>query len=403
MQKILVIDDDRDLCFLLKQFLSRKGYEVNLIYTGAEALAYLENTKPDLIICDLRLEDVDGITLLGKVKEKYPHLPVIIITGYSDIKTSALALKQGAFDYVVKPLLTEQILSTIQEALNNPKESGTDFIKGYSANQPDSDSFFWGGPDASSKLLRQLKLVAPTEYNVIIYGEDGTGKRSIAYEIHKKSKRAEMPFVVIKSGALSKENPAETLFGYETTDETGAKQISKGLIEEANGGTIFISQAETLPIEIQETLLKFLQKKKMRRIGGTKDINLDLRVFISANKLLWDATRSGKFKEDLYHRLNDFNITIAPLRQRKEDISAFADHFLRINSEAFEKKIKGFSPDALQVIKNYAWLDNIRELKNVIKKAVLLSKTDYIGIESLPVEIMSAGSVKKEKEPGEAV
>lgn len=402
MQKILVIDDDRDLCFLLKQFLGRKGYDVSIVFSGEEALEHLQHSKPDLIISDLRLEDIDGISLLGRIKEKYADLPVIIITGHSDLKTSALALKQGAYDYVMKPLLTEQILLTIQEALNT-NERGIKLMKTHGTDKQDSEIFFWGAADTSEKLLKQLKLVAPTEYNVIIYGEDGTGKRSMASEIHKKSRRSEMPFVVVRSGALPKENPEEALFGSEKELADGTKKITKGLLEEANGGTLFIAEAESLPLHVQETLLKFLQKKKMQRTGGKEDISLDLRVFVSANKRLWNATRNGKFKEELYHKLNDFNITISPLRQRKEEIPAFAEHFLRASNEAFDKNITGFSPEALMVIRNHDWLDNIRELKSVIKKAVLLSKTDLIGREALPVEIVLAVEMKMEKEPGKPV
>jgi two-component system response regulator HydG len=389
MQKILVIDDDKDLCFLLNQFLIRKGYEVAVKYSGEEALAYLQTAKPDLVICDLRLEDIDGITLLGKIKQKYTDLPVIIITGHADIKTSALALKQGAFDYVVKPLVTEQILLTIHEALSNKKEGQTSSANIQMADKQAGEYFFWGNTDSFKILAKQVQLVGPTDHSVIIYGEDGTGKRSVANEIHKKSKRSQMPFVVIKAGALQKENALEEVFGSEEENETGSKKISKGILEQANGGTIFIVEAQSLPLGVQENLLQVIRRKKMRRIGGTKEINLDVRVIISSNNILWSATRNGKFREDLYHKLNDFNIVIAPLRQRKEDIQAFADHFLKLYNEVFNKTIKGFTPDAYAVLKNYPWHDNVRELKSVIKKAVLLNKNTCIGIETLPGELVN--------------
>ncbi len=401
MQKILVIDDDKDLCFLLNQFLSRKGYEVTVIYSGEEALRYLENSKPDLIICDLRLEDIDGITLLGEVKEKYTDLPVIIITGHSDIKTSALAIKQGAFDYVVKPLATEQILLTIHEALNNKKDGQTSSAKIQVADKHTGEYFFWGNTDSFKILNKQVQLVAPTDHSVIIYGEDGAGKRSIASEIHKKSKRSQLPFVVMKAGALSKENAVEEVFGSETTNEAGEKEIKKGILEQANGGTLFIAEAQLLPLGVQENLLQVMRRKKMRRVGGSKEINLDTRIIISSNNLLWSATRSGKFREDLYHKLNDFNIVIAPLRQRKEDIPVFADHFLKLYSEMFGKAIKGFTPDSYAAIKNYPWHDNIRELKNVIKKVVLLNTQPYVGIESLPGEIVDPEDIPVDAHPEE--
>jgi two-component system response regulator HydG len=401
MQKILVIDDDRDLCFLLNQFLSRKGYEVTVIYSGEEALAYLENTKPDLIICDLRLEKVDGLTLLGKVKEKYTDLPVIIITGHSDIKTSALAIKQGAFDYVVKPLATEQILFTIHEALNNKKDGQTSSTKIQVADKQAGEFFFWGNTESFKILHKQVQLVAPTDHSVILYGEDGTGKRSIAGEIHKKSKRSQLPFVTMKAGALSKENAVEEVFGTESFSDSGEREIKKGILEQANGGTLFIAEAQLLPLAVQEILLQVIRRKKMRRAGGSREINLDVRIIISSNNLLWSATRNGQFREDLYHKLNDFNIVIAPLRQRKEDVPAFADHFLKLYTETFHKNTKGFAPETYTVIKNYAWHDNIRELKNVIKKAVLLNKEPYIGMADLPGEIIYPEKIAGGVYPGE--
>lgn len=388
MQKILIIDDDKDLCFLLNQFLCRKGYEVTVKYSGEEALEYLQHARPDLIICDLRLEDIDGITLLGKVKQKYTDLPVIIITGHSDIKTSALALKQGAFDYVVKPLVTEQILLTIHEALSNKKE-GQASANIQMADKQAGEYFFWGDTESFRMLNKQVQLVGPTDHSVIIYGEDGTGKKSIANEIHKKSKRSQQPFVVVKAGALLKDNALEEVFGSETTAANGEKETHKGVLEQANGGTIFIVEAQLLPLEVQEKLLQVIRRKRMRRVGGTKDINMDVRVIISSNNILWSATRNGKFREDLYHKLNDFNIVIAPLRQRREDIPVLADHFLKLYNEIFSKSIKGFTTEAYSVLKNYDWHDNIRELKNVIKKVVLLNKDAHIGVESLPAELVN--------------
>ncbi len=398
MQKILVIDDDKDLCFLLNQFLSRKGYKVTVMYSGEEAIEYLENTKPDLILCDLRLEDIDGITLLGKVKEIYPDLRVIIITGHSDIKTSALALKQGAFDYVVKPIITEQILLTIQEALNNKKDGLVSADNRSNNDMPPGEYFFWGQTESFKKLHKQVQLVGPTENSVIIYGEDGIGKKSVAQEIHKNSKRNQMPFVVMKAGALSKENPVEEIFGSVKENESGELIIKKGVLEEANGGTLFIAEAEELPLSVQEELLHVLRKKRMHRPVGKEEISVDVRIIISSNHLLWNATRTGKFKEDLYHRLNDFNIVLAPLSQRKEDIPVLADHFLKLYSNIFNKTLKGFAPSSSSILYNHSWSDNVRELKNVIKKAVLLCEENSITSTCLPAELVNPGDNTQEEE-----
>ncbi len=380
MQKILVIDDDKDLCFLLNQFLSRKGYEVTVMYSGEKAIEYLNNSKPDLVLCDLRLEDIDGITLLEKLKEKYPDLRVIIITGHADIKTSAVALKQGAFDYVVKPLITEQILLTIQEALNNKTDVIASSDSKSKGEAPRGEYFIWPRTESFKKLYKQVQLVAPTAHSVIIYGEDGLGKKSVANEIHKLSKRSKMPFVSIKAGALLKDDPLGELFGSETT---------AGAIEKADGGTLFIAEAEELPAIVQDRLLDVLKRRKIRRPGTEKDIPVDVRVIISSNNLLWNATRTGKFREDLYHRLNDFNIVLTPLRNRQEDIQELAEHFVRIYSGTFNKTVKGITPPAASILYNHTWSDNIRELKNVIKKAVLLCGDNMVGRSCLPEEMVS--------------
>jgi two-component system response regulator HydG len=340
-------------------------------------------------MCDLRLEDIDDIILLEKIKEKYPDLRVIIITGHSDIKTSTLALKQGVFGCVVKPLITEQILFTIQEALSNKKEIPANSGNEFGNNKPEGEYFFWGDTDSCKKLYEQVQLVGPAGHNVIIYGEDGTGKKSIAHEIHKRSKRSHMPLVIFKASTLFTDKSLEKVLGRESINAKGEREICKGILEQANGGTLFISEAEFLPLEIQEVLLQVMQRKKLLRIEGIQEINLDIRVFIASNHLLWNATRSGKFREDLYLRLNDFNILIPSLRHRQEDIPVFADHFLRLFCETFHKPAKGFTPDAITVLKNYIWNDNIRELKNVVKRAVLSNREPYVGIESLPDEVVN--------------
>ncbi|GAC1396242.1 MAG: sigma-54 dependent transcriptional regulator [Sediminibacterium sp.] len=399
MQKILIIDDDKDLCFLLNQFLCRKGYEITVSYSGVEAMQYMEEIRPELILCDLKLEDIDGITLLGMIKEIYNDLPVIIITGYSDLKTSTLALKQGAFDYVMKPLLTEQILLTIQEALSSRQQGQTIAANIHMPYKGSPDYFFWSDTDFMRKLFRQVHLVGPTECSVIIYGEDGSGKRSLAHEVHKRSKRSHMPFMILNSRGLVKEQTEEELFGSEKEINEGIIQVKKGILEQANGGTIFIAEAEMLPLAVQDTLVRFIRQKKMRRLGGQADMEFDVRVFIGSNSLLWKATRNGTFREDLYHHLNDFNIIIHPLRERREDIMAFANHFLLLYNETFSKRIKGFTPDATAVLKHYTWQDNVRELKNIIKKAVLLSTGQLIGVECLPVEITRRDAILSDYKP----
>jgi len=396
MQRILVIDDDRDMCLLLKHFLTRKGYEVTEMYNGKKALDYLDSAQPDLIMSDLRLEDMDGIELLKKTKEKYPSVPVIIMTGYSDVKTSVNAIKLGAFDYVTKPLLPDEILLTIQHALQaeektpvkkSPAEEAVRSPNGEKGTLVYSGDYIFGDTEAFSNILKQINLVAPTNYSVIIYGESGSGKEAIAQEIHKRSKRSNKPFVAIDCGALSKELSGSELFGHEKGAFTGALNQKAGSFELANGGTIFLDEIGNLSYEVQVSLLRVVQERKMRRVGGIKDIDLDVRIIIASNEQLWEATRKGKFREDLYHRFNEFTINVPPLRERKEDIMLFAHHFLQLTNVELDKRVKGFTPETEAIFKSYIWHGNLRELKNVIKKATLLTDTSYIEPHVLPFEI----------------
>lgn len=411
MKKILVIDDDRDICLLLNRFLGRRGFEVIEMYTGKKALNWLDANQPDLIMCDYRLGDMDAVEMLGNIKSRYPEMPVIIITGYSDMRTAVKVMKMGAYDYITKPLLPDEIIHAIQQALEHREpQTANPEGKAKSATPapavPEtagitySGSYIFGDTDAFRKILKQVSLVAPTSYSVIIYGETGSGKESIAQEIHKRSKRSSKPFIAIDCGALSKELAASELFGHEKGSFTGALNQKIGSFELANGGTIFLDEVANLSYDIQVSLLRVVQERKMRRVGGTRDIDLDVRIIIASNELLWNATRSGKFREDLYHRFNEFSIEIPPLRERKEDIMLFANHFLKITNEELDKEVKGFDADVEKIFKEYVWYGNLRELKNVIKRATLLTEEgDYIEARTLPFEISNYSKLQFADQP----
>jgi len=412
MSKILVIDDDRDMCLLLNRFLTRKGYDVLEFYNGKKALEYMEHNKPALVLCDFRLEDMDGSVLLQKIKDRYPALPVIIITGYSDIKTAVEVMKSGAFDYVTKPLLPDEILITIKKALatdgqtEQSKHKASEDVqveipKSFNGNGTyKSGEYVMGDTPSFRKLLHQINLVAPTNYSVIIYGESGSGKEAIAQEIHKRSKRSHKNFVAIDCGALSKELAASELFGHEKGSFTGAVQQKMGSFELANGGTIFLDEIANLSYDIQVSLLRVTQERKMRRVGGTKDIELDVRIIIASNEKLWDSTRNGKFREDLYHRFNEFSMEIPPLRERREDIMLFANHFLQQTNDELGKKIKGFSKEVEDIFHQYVWYGNLREMKNIIKRATLLCEGPLIEARYLPFEISNFNKLQFDS-PGE--
>lgn len=414
--KILVIDDDNDMCLLLSRFLTRHGFEVATVGTGAAALEWMKKSEPLLVLCDFRLGDMTGAEMLSKIKERFPAVPVIIITGYSDVKDAVEVMKMGAYDYVTKPLFPDEILVTIRKALSEPA-GGTSIKvavpvetlteqasstngkakKGAAPAAWNNDQYILGDSEAFATIVKQINLVAPTNYSVIIYGESGSGKEVIAQQIHKNSKRASKPFVAIDCGALSKELAGSELFGHEKGAFTGALNQKIGSLELANGGTIFLDEIANLSYEIQVSLLRVVQERKIRRVGGNKDIDLDVRIIVASNERLWDAARKGKFREDLYHRFNEFSMEVPPLRERKGDIMLFANHFLKLTNAELEKNVRGFTKEVEQIFLSYPWFGNLRELKNVIKRSTLLTDGDLIESKALPFEIAHYGKLQFDK------
>lgn len=401
MHKILVVDDDNDMCLLLTRFLTRNGYTVASANSGQAAIEWMKKNKPSLVLCDFRLDDMTGVELLQKIKEMHAEASVIIITGYSDVKDAVEVMKLGAYDYVTKPLFPDEILLTIKKALAEPPKEGGQAVarpqNGGTVTAPSSGGqkgktynngqYIIGDSPEFATILKQIDLVAPTNFSVIIYGESGSGKEAIAQQIHAKSKRANKPFVAIDCGALSKELAGSELFGHEKGAFTGALNQKIGSFEIANEGTIFLDEIGNLSYDIQVSLLRVIQERKIRRIGGNKDIEIDVRIIVASNERLWDAARAGKFREDLYHRFNEFSIEVPSLRERKQDIMLFARHFLKITNEELGKDVKGFTKEVEDVLNNYIWYGNLRELKNVIKRATLLTDGDLVEAKSLPFEI----------------
>jgi two-component system response regulator HydG len=400
MQRILVIDDDTDICLLLRRFLSKNNYEVAIAHDGNTGLVLLQEFRPDLVMTDFRLGDMDGGTILSKIKAIYPFVPVLIITGYSDIKIAVNVMKLGAYDYITKPLFPDEILLTIKKALESteteagsmqanvqgnhtPEGGGTETKKKHGK----APRYIFGGGEQSNALLHQIKLVAPTNYSVLIYGESGSGKESVAQEIHLHSKRANQPFVAMDCGAISKDLAGSELFGHEKGAFTGALNQKIGHFEMANGGTIFLDEVANLPYEVQVLLLRVVQERTMKRIGGTKEIPLDVRILVASNEKLIEASKKGRFREDLYHRFNEFSIDVPALRDRKDDILTFAQFFLDQTNAELGKKVKGFSTDVIENFMSYAWYGNLREMRNVIKRATLLTDGDWIEAKTLPFEI----------------
>jgi two-component system response regulator HydG len=401
MKRILIIDDDVDICTLLSRFLVRNGYEVDFLFSGKSALQMMKNQQYGLVFCDFRLGDMDGRTVLLKVKEQSPLTQVVIITGYSDVKLAVELIKAGAMDYMIKPLLPDEILLLVKHAFEignssskNPNLDLADKPHDQKNTKllpvPEIPRLIEGESDESKVLYKQVDLVAPTSYSVMIFGESGTGKESIALRIHAKSDRKNKPFIAIDCGSLTKDLAGSELFGHEKGAFTGALTSKMGQFELANGGTVFLDEIANLPYDVQITLLRAVQERKIRRLGGEKEINIDIRIIVASNEDLSNSALRTGFREDLFHRFNEFSITIPPLRNRKKDILIFARHFLLLANNELKRQPSNFSNEVEEVLLNYSWPGNLRELNNVIKRAALLSEGKTIKTSALPQEIIYA-------------
>jgi len=398
MPRILIIDDDKDICLVLSKFLAKNNYEVDVAHRGDEGLKLLRTHDYTLILCDYRLPDFTGVEMLRKIKLLQPTVAVIIITGYSDVRTAVETFRYGANDYVTKPLYPDELLITIKETIaKNEKRNSVESeeavpeIKKNKANSAPLN-FIVGKSVQSQTVQRYIELIAPSDMSVIINGETGTGKEFVAQAIHRHSKRAGYPFVAIDCGALPKELAGSELFGHIKGAFTGAVSDKQGSFEVANGGTIFLDEIGNLSYENQIKLLRVIQERRIKRIGATKDIPIDVRIIAATNEDLTKSVKEGRFREDLYHRINEFKIQLSPLRERKEDILIFANYFLDKANQALHKNVKSFSPEVLTQITNYFWYGNLRELNNVVRRAVLLTVGDEVQSDSLPQEIIQAHS-----------
>jgi two-component system response regulator HydG len=404
MLPVLIIDDDKDICLVLSRFLSKNNYDVDVANNGEEGLKQLRTKEYSLVLCDYRLPDMTGVDALRKIKLLRPQTAVIIITGYSDVKTAVETFRYGASDFVTKPLYPDELLVTIQETISKnekrkageiPVGQGTE-TKGESKRSresgPPPTEYIVGRSIQATTVQRHVELIAPSDLSVIIHGETGTGKEFVAQAIHRISKRADKPFVAIDCGALPKELAGSELFGHIKGAFTGAVNDKEGSFELADQGTIFLDEIGNLSYENQVKLLRVIQERRIKRIGATKDIAIDVRIIAATNEDLNKSVKEGKFREDLYHRLNEFKIQLSPLRERKEDIMHFAHHFLAKANHALNKNVQGFSAAAADLITNYYWHGNLRELNNVVKRAVLLTQGDTVQLDSLPQEIVHANS-----------
>ena len=396
MKQILVIDDEVAIGQLLFNFLSRNGFEVETATSGLGAFEKLSTKAFDLVLCDFRLKDTDGREILKEIIANYPGTGVIIITAYSDIRLAVELIKLGAYDYISKPLYPNEILNTINKAIETREAIHTSVstlpipekVTPKKGKEISTDlGYVVGESELSVELLRQINLVAPTNFSVLIYGESGTGKEAVAKSIHLKSSRKDKPFIALDCGSLTKELAGSEFFGHEKGSFTGALATKIGHFEQANGGTLFLDEIGNLSYESQMALLRTVQERKVKRIGSTKEIDLDVRIIVATNENLPQAIKDGRFREDLYYRFNEFMIQLPALRERGDDLILFADYFLVQANQELGKNIPVFPKNILNSFKAYPWPGNIRELKNVIRRLVLLSDTNTILTSALPLEI----------------
>ncbi|MCP1995582.1 two-component system response regulator HydG [Flavobacterium sp. HSC-61S13] len=393
--KILVIDDDISFCIMLKTFLEKKGYIVTNAFNSKEAEVCFNKENYDVVLTDVRLPDSDGIEVLKAVKAKSATTQVILMTGYTEIKTAVNAMKLGAFDYVGKPINPDEILLTIHQALEKKTAKKSTATTTVTADVNDADGantleFVKGQSKASHQLHEYIDLVAPTNMSVLIMGESGTGKENIAHSIHLKSKRSQKPYIAVDCGAIPKDLASSEFFGHIKGSFTGAINDKIGHFEAANGGTIFLDEVGNLSYEVQVQLLRALQERKVKPVGSNNEVNVDIRVIAATNEDLQRAVKDGEFREDLFHRLNEFGIQAPRLVERRQDIMMFADHFLNESNKDLEKRVLGFSPEVEELFLSYDWPGNLREMKNIIKRSVLLTKDEWISKDVLPAEMFEA-------------
>jgi two-component system response regulator HydG len=387
MSRILVVEDDVTFSRIIHVFLSKHGYEVDVCHKMKDSIISLSASKYDLMLLDYRLPDGTGMDVLTWSKENLETIPCsIFMTSLQDIRTAVQTVRSGAFNYITKPINPEELLLVIEEAFSKRAEpvsilpaeitiTGSDFVKGSSA--------------VAARAYEFVDLVAPTDLNVLILGESGTGKEHIARRIHDLSMRSRAPFISVDCGTQSDELAASELFGHVKGAFTGAISDKKGFFEIADGGTLFLDEIGNLSYEVQLKLLRAIQEKTFNPVGGTNKIKTDIRILAATNEDLVERAQNGFFRSDLYHRLNEFSIQVPALRERREDLEWFIPYFLNVSNAELKRNVKGFQQEVTDIFYDYDWPGNLRELKNVIRRAVLLSKSEIAGPECIPPELLA--------------
>ncbi len=382
-ERILIIDDDPGLAEVILMLLAGEGYRVEHAATVRAGLALIAATEFDLVITDLKLPDGTGVEAIGPIKEIRRDLPIILMTSYSSVESAIGALRSGAVDYIIKPFDNENFLYAAERALNERRMSRENAILKRTLKKVKADLEIIGASDGIRRVTELMRKIAPSDASVLIRGESGTGKELVAVGIHNVSPRANGPFVPINCGAIPAELLESELFGHAKGSFTGATHSTEGLIREADGGTLFLDEISELAPALQVKLLRVLQEREVRPVGGKQAYDVDVRVIAASNKDLKQAMQAREFREDLYYRLNVISISVPPLRERAEDILLLAQHFIDRHSRKMGKRIRGMGKDLTEFLGSYSWPGNVRELDNLIERAVILADSETLGIRDL--------------------
>jgi len=383
MNSILIVDDDASFCLILKTFLEKKSFFVASSFSSVEAKKMVRAKFYDIVLTDLRMPDVNGMELISYIKENTPKTEVLMMTGYANVSSAVKSIKLGAFNFISKPFGPDEVLDMIEDALSHQKIDVNEKKPTVASTLPVS-KYYHGKGKLSQQLLKYIDLIAPTLMSILIVGESGTGKEIIAKMIHEKSDRAQNPFVAVDCGSISKTLALSEFFGHEKGAFTGAISDKIGCFEVANGGVLFLDEVGNLNYSTQILLLRALQERKIKPVGSNREVAVDVRILAATNDDLIESVQIGAFREDLYHRLNEFQINVPPLRERKTDLMHFAEFFLDLANDKLGKSVKGFDKSAEYVLRNYTWPGNLREMKNAIQRAALLTKKEVITLNELP-------------------
>ena len=399
MRHILIVEDDIAFGTMLQTWLRRKGFEVDKATSVGAAVKLLMDIKGvDLVLSDLRLPDHDGLRLLAWMHEHSINAPFIVMTNYAEVQNAVLAMKSGAADYIAKPVQPDILLQKINDAMEQNAQQASSTIQNSTTqnsttqNAPTAHNsklktqnskltaprYIEGKSETSRQLYSYVELVAPTPMSVLILGASGTGKEYVAHRIHELSQRSDRPFFALDCGAIPRDVAASEFFGHKKGAFTGADADKRGAFEIANGGTLFLDEVGNLSYEVQVQLLRALQERRIRPVGGTKEIDIDIRLVCATNENLEEAVSEGRFREDLYHRINEFTIYMPKLSERGSDLFLFADLFIRHANEELNRNVEGFDSGAAEMLASHSWPGNLRELNNVVKRAVLLTRGSQI-------------------------